>query len=86
MRNYIRPLTKTMIKKLMHCRQIELDGTFCMQEDIKYAVAPLYKRGYIGFKKVTVNNKEIMAVFTTPAGINCLEYLAQKKPSFSESL
>lgn len=79
MKNYIRPLTKTMIMKLMHCRQIELEGNFCMQNDIKYAVAPLYKRGYIGLKSVAINNKEIMAVFTTPSGINYLAYLAQKE-------
>ncbi len=78
MKNHIRPLTKTMLAKLLHCRQIELKGEHCMPEDIKYALAPLYKRGYIGLRKATVNGKEIMAVFTTTEGIHCLENLMQK--------
>lgn len=74
MKNYIRPLTKTMLSKLLYCRKLELEGKPCLPEDIKYALAPLYKRGYIGLKKATVNGKEMMAVFTTPEGIHCLEY------------
>ncbi|MDB5199459.1 MAG: hypothetical protein JWO92_1422 [Chitinophagaceae bacterium] len=73
MKNYTRPLTKTMVTKLLYCRQIELEGQYCLPEDIKYALAPLYKRGYIGLKKAVVNGKEMMAVFTTPEGIHCLE-------------
>jgi len=74
MNKYIRPLTKTMLSKLLYCRQLELKGEPCLPEDIKYALAPLYKRGYIGLKKAIINGKELMAVFTTPEGVHCLEY------------
>lgn len=78
MKNYIRPLTKTMLTKLSYCREIELNGKHCMPDDIKYALAPLYKRGYIGLKKTIINGKEMMSVFTTPEGIHCLEYFTNK--------
>lgn len=78
MKNLIRPLTKTMLTKLLYCRTLELGGKQCLPEDIKYALAPLYKRGYIGLKKSTVNGKEMMVVFTTPEGIHCLEYFTAK--------
>lgn len=58
---------------------MEIEGSICLPEDIKYALAPLYKRGYIGLRKVKKDNKEIMAVFVTPAGINVLEYLHHNK-------
>jgi hypothetical protein len=74
MNKYLRPLSKTMLSKLVYCRQLELQGQPCFPEDIKYALAPLYKRGFIGLKKANVNGKEIMAVFTTPEGIHCLEH------------
>jgi hypothetical protein len=74
MKKYIRPLTKTMLTKLLHCRQIELEGQYCLPDDIKYALAPLYKRGYIELKRTKVNGREIMAVFTTPEGVNYLEH------------
>jgi hypothetical protein len=70
----MRPLTKTMLTKLMYCRELEMQGQRCMPEDIKYALAPLYKRGYIGLRKEMINGKELMAVFTTPEGIHYLEY------------
>ena len=76
MNKYLRPLTKTMLNKLVYCRELELQGQPCMPEDIKYALAPLYKRGYIGLKKEKINGKELMAVFTTPEGIHYLEYFA----------
>ena len=76
MKNYIRPLTKTMLTKLLYCRQRELEGKPCLPEDIKYALAPLYKRGYIGLKKAILNGKEIMTVFATAEGIRCLEHFS----------
>ena len=74
MNKYIRPLTKTMLAKLVYCRQRELQGEHCLPEDIKYALAPLYKRGYIELKKAVINGKELMAVFITAEGLKCLEY------------
>jgi hypothetical protein len=63
-----------MLSKLLHCRQIELGGQCCLPDDIKYALAPLYKRGYIELKKTLVNGREIMAVYTTPEGISYLAH------------
>jgi hypothetical protein len=78
MKEYIRPLTRTMLSSLVQCRKIELEGKVCMPDEIKYALAPLYKRGYISLRKTTINGKEIMAVFTTPSGLNCLQQLNEK--------
>ena len=49
-----------MLNKLLYSRKLEVEGKHCLPEDIKYALAPLYKRGYIGLKKATVNGKEMM--------------------------
>lgn len=78
MKEYIRPLTRTMLSSLSQCRQIELEGKICMPDDIKYALAPLYKRGFISLRKTSINGKEIMGVFTTPSGVVCLEQVTEK--------
>jgi hypothetical protein len=75
MKEYVRPLTKTMLLMLIHCRQIELEGKVCVPRDIRYAVTPLYERGYIGLRKTVIKDKELMAVFITPAGLTCLQIL-----------
>lgn len=80
MKKYIRPLTKTMLSKLLLCRQIELEGRQCLPDDIKYALAPLYKRGYIELKRTVVNGREIMAVFTTAEGVSYLEHFNANQP------
>ena len=74
----IRPLTKTMMAKLSHCRQMELEDKYCLPEDIKYCLAPLYKRGFIGLKKTVIHGKELMAVFITPEGIQYLDYFTSR--------
>jgi hypothetical protein len=79
MKKYSRPLTKTMLAKLLHCRRIELAGEYCLPDNIKYALAPLYKRGYIELRKTNVNGREIMAVFTTPEGIDFVEHFNAKQ-------
>jgi hypothetical protein len=73
MKDLIRPLTKNMLLKLSACRQIELEGKQCLPDDLKNSLAALYKRGYVGLKRSTINGKELMIVFVTQAGINCLE-------------
>jgi hypothetical protein len=74
---YFRPLTKSMIQKLQDCRAKELNGNgeACRLDEMNYAVAPLYKRGLIETKKLIVNNKDLMVVFVTEAGIEFLKKL-----------
>lgn len=74
---YFRPLTKSMIEKLKVCREKELkgDGLPCQMDEMNYAVAPLYKRGLIETKKIVVNNKDLMVVYVTQAGIEFLKNL-----------
>lgn len=76
---YFRPLTKSMIEKLKGCREKELtgDGSPCKMDDMNYAVAPLYKRGLIETKKLIVNNKDLMVVYVTDAGIEFLKNLKE---------
>ena len=75
MRHHIRPLTKSMILKLIQLRQIELLGKACSRKEIKYALWPLYQRGYVGIVKIVIDNREKQVVFTTPAGLSCLEFI-----------
>lgn len=74
---YFRPLTKSMIQKLRDCREKELmgNGEPCKMDEMNYAVAPLYKRGLIETKKLIVNNKDLMVVYVTQAGIEFLKNL-----------
>ena len=76
-----RPITKSMIQKLKDCREKELkgDGEPCKMDDMNYAVAPLYKRGLIGTKQVTINNKVLLGVYVTEAGINFLSQIMEEK-------
>ncbi len=71
----LRPVTKSMLQKLIECREKELNGKrdSCIMNDMSYAVAPLYKRGLIGTKQIVVNNKILLDVFVTEAGIDFLK-------------
>lgn len=66
-----------MIEKLRDCREKELKGSGepCKMNEMNYAVAPLYKRGLIETKKLIVNNKDLMVVYVTDAGIEFLKNL-----------
>lgn len=66
-----------MIKKLQQCRETELNGASrpLTIEDITYAVAPLYKRGLIETEKRVVDNKILICVYVTEAGIEFLNNL-----------
>lgn len=75
---YFRPLSKSMIQKLKQCHEAELDignkKPYTM-EDMRYAVAPLFKRGLIEVKKQLVYNKFLHCVHLTKEGIKYLETL-----------
>ena len=66
-----------MVQKLQQCRQKELDGPAhpCTMEDMNYAVAPLYKRGLIETKNRIVENKVLLCIYVTDAGIDFLNKL-----------
>ncbi|MEO7044887.1 MAG: hypothetical protein ABI091_06235 [Ferruginibacter sp.] len=75
----LKPLTKSLLQKLIDCRAKELKGNgHCSMQDLRYAVAPLYKRGLIGTKEMVVNNKVLMGVFVTQAGIDLLKRIDKK--------
>jgi hypothetical protein len=71
---------------LIQCRQLQMEGKLCMPEDIRYALTPLYIRGYIGLRKTFIKNKELMTVFITPAGLTCLEVLKNVKKDLQSNL
>lgn len=76
---YLRPLSKSMIQKLIQCQKIEQEGNRERQyrmEDMSYAVAPLYKRGLIEVRKNVVDNKILHCVFLTQAGKDYLKNLS----------
>jgi hypothetical protein len=67
-----------MIQKLKQCRQLELDSEnqkHCTMEDMRYAVAPLFKRGLIQIKKEWVDKKMLECIHLTKDGIEYLEKL-----------
>ena len=74
-KNYHRPLSESMIKKLKTCleKQLRDNGEFSTIDDMNYAVAPLYKRGFIETRKRTVDNKLLHCIYVTDAGIKFLE-------------
>jgi hypothetical protein len=73
---YFRPLSESMIQKLKKCRQAELDAEnekpYTM-ENMRYAVAPLFKRGLIEVKRQLVDNKLLHCIHLTQDGIEYLE-------------
>ena len=78
---YFRPLSESMIQKLKQCHEAELDETNekpYMMEDMRYAVATLFKRGLIEVKKEIVDNKLLHCIHLTNDGI---EYLEKLKPA-----
>ncbi len=77
MKNFIRPLSKSMLSKLHHCRKLELEGKLCTIKEFTDSLSNLYRSGYVEFKKALINGKEIIAVFVTAAGLQHIEYLQQ---------
>jgi len=78
MKYLIRPLTKRMVVKLRECRQMELNtktGQLCPQEHFSSSLPGLYSRGLINMKKYSVDGKELMGVYLTQNGINCLAHI-----------
>lgn len=69
MNNKPRPLTNNMVEHLRLARQKDL----CPQELFKGTLSGLYRRGLVSTRKVTVNGKEILAVFITSSGIDVLD-------------
>ena len=78
MKYLMRPLTKRMIIKLRECRRLELNaktGQLCPPEHFSSSLPGLYSRGLINMKRYSVDGKELMGVYLTQNGINCLAYI-----------
>ncbi len=81
MKNF-RPLSDSLIQKLKQCHKAEMDTKNekpFMMEDMRYAVAPLFKRGLIEVKKEVVNNKILHCIHLTKKGIEFLETINFRK-------
>jgi hypothetical protein len=78
MKYLMRPLTKRMITKLREARRMELNaktGELCPPEHFSSSLPGLYSRGLINLKKYSVDGKELMGVYLTQNGINCLAHI-----------
>jgi hypothetical protein len=78
MKNFNRPISKKLLLKLLHCRKLELEGKLCGIREFKHSLSTLYRSGYVEFKKVLIEGKEMIVVFVTAAGLQCLDYLPHK--------
>lgn len=77
----MRPLTENMIRHLRRAREREVadrGNKICTSNDFKGTLSGLYRRGLVNTRKVSVDGKEITAVYITQSGINFLN-------NFSES-
>jgi hypothetical protein len=86
MKYMIRPLTKRMISKLRECRKMELDakgGQLCPPEHFNSSLPGLYSRGLINVKKYSAQGKELMGVYLTQNGINCLAHIEESQKKIS---
>lgn len=73
MGNSIIQPTKKMIEQLKSCHELQLQDVPCLPEHFKSSLAGLYKRGYIGTKMRTINNKNLMTIYVTREGEIFLE-------------
>lgn len=71
MKTSTRPPTQRMIEKLRECldKESQNDGQVpCLPEEMKSSLSGLYKRGFIGTRMETVNNKKLLCVYVTELG------------------
>lgn len=83
--NYlVKPLTKRMLLQLMKGRETQSaytsENQFLTPEDFKGTLAGLYRRGFVNTEMKKRENKRIMRVYITQAGVNFLnQYDAARK-------
>ena len=73
METSVRQPTKKMIEQLKRCHEMQLEGIPCFPEHVKSSLAGLYKRGFVGTKMQSINNKNLLTVFVTREGQKFLE-------------
>lgn len=81
MKTSSRPPTLRMIEKLKECLDKELKNKGeipCLPEEMKSSLSGLYKRGFIGTKMETINNKKLLCIYITEMGKNFLFTLEDK--------
>ncbi len=76
----LRPPTKKMIEKLLDCHEKTKNANHpCLQEDLKGALAGLYRRGLVNTRFQDVNGKKILCLFVTDTGIKFIKAMDTKK-------
>ena len=75
------PPTQRMIEKLKDCHEKQLksgNGDPCLQEEMKGALAGLYKRGFVETKMHDVKGKRLLCLFVTDSGVQFLQSVEKK--------
>lgn len=76
-----RPPTQKMIEKLIYCHEKQSksgNGDPCLEDELKGALAGLYKRGLVETKMQDVNGKRLLCLFVTDSGIQFIQALEKK--------
>lgn len=76
-----RPPTEKMIAKLRDCHDKQSksgNGDPCLQEELKGALAGLYKRGLVETKLHDINGKRLLCLFVTDTGAEYLKGLEEQ--------
>ncbi len=78
MKSNHRPPTKRMIEKLKDCHEKQLNSNNvspCLQEELKGALAGLYRRGFVETKMEDIKGKRLLCLFVTDTGAEYLKSL-----------
>ena len=83
---YFRALSKSMIEQLILCQKIGNENNLKQYriEDMRHALAPLYKRGLIEVRKNEMGNKFIYCIVLTQAGKDYLKRIKNKSKYFQK--
>ena len=75
-------MTQNMICDLKKTREAELSkppGTVCSFYSFYGTLSALHDRGYVEIKPIYLNDRELLSVYVTQAGINFLERYEKNK-------
>ncbi|MEO6583585.1 MAG: hypothetical protein ABIO05_04635 [Ferruginibacter sp.] len=73
----IRPLTSQMITKLKECKEMEEKDIPCLPKHFSASLSGLYKRKFIDVRRKLIDDRDVMCVFTTQAGLDHLKLLEE---------
>jgi hypothetical protein len=77
----VRPLTKQMIVKLKECMEMEEKNIPCLPKHFSASLSGLYKRKFVDVRPRFIEGRQVMCVFTTPAGMAHLQGLVSEEQS-----